>query len=346
MGEPGRYPVVILGTGRDGYADATKHPLRDGYALTFNMDHRDGVSAPSPVPTSISVTAGDIPRGVTAAFEWETETNRPFILTAGGRIEGTTVQHAVGKIQDGTFSIEDSRTGNPYTGAVLYRHDGTDVDAEMAFFCNGDDQDAVRPRNKAGGYPAPATGDAKADLLEVVGSYLWRTANAVARLLTRDTDPTTDANFPTPVRAGKPSFTINRIVELGGSPVLLKGDGAFIYNAASSQTTYENRTPYIRPHKDNGKAGTVDGRGRVYFPTVDGDLIVLSPGRQSQQRPGRDRNVDRDTPLGTITAMAVDANHVYLALAPGEVRNQQLGLTVLAFDSSDNAYTNHTSAVT
>lgn len=337
--------VAVFSGGSAGYGDAISVG-RDSYASTFNWDARAfGRAAPSVAPLGLGVSAGDIPREVGAVVEWESVTGRPILLIAGARITGGAIFRAVGKVQDEAFTIEDFQSGVPYVTAVLFRHDGSDPNAEMAFFANGADADAIRTRTKAGTYSS-ANHTAKADVLSVVGSDIWRAKGYLIASIVRETDPTVDNNWNTGIPTGRPTYPVNEVMELGGSPMPMKGDGVFKYNPAPSDATFGNLTAFVSPHKDNGKGSFMDGRGRIYYLTADGDIIVLSFGTQSQQRPTRLTAIDRDTPFGRIGAMAADANHVYAAINPGSVQTQQLGLTVKTFDSSANSFTDHTSAVT
>ena len=333
-------PIVLFGGGSDGFGDAI-NVGRDSYPWSINMDSRAlGRTVPSVAPTGLGVTAGDIPREITAVVEWETPTGRPILLLAGGRISGGSVFRAVGKVEDEAFTIEDFQSGVPYVTGVLFRDAGA---TEMAYFANGDGENGMRTRTKAGGY---ADGTAEADVLSVVGSDIWRALGYRISNIVRDTDPAASVSWNFGIPTGRPTYPINTIMELGGSPMPMKGDGVFKYNPARSDATFGNLTAFVSPHKDNGKSSFMDGRGRIYYLTVDGDIIVMSFGSQSQQRPTRMMAIDRDTPFGRIGAMAADANHVYAAIDPGGVRTQQLGLTVKTFDSSKSSFTDHTSAVT
>jgi hypothetical protein len=339
-------PIVIYESGEGGYGDAISAGRRS-YAMTMNMDNRvEGRAVLSVVPKGMGLRRADIPREVGAAFEWETSAGVPFILIAGADVSAGTVKRSVSKLQDGEFTLEDSETGVGYTGGFLYQHDGADADAAAAFFCNGDDQEAIRRRKIDGTYAT--ADDAKADLLAVVGSHGWRTLGHKISKLLINTSPGTAANYGTQIPAGRATYEINTVLELGGSPLLQKGDGVFKYNPAPSAATFQNMTSFVSAHKDNGKGGFTDGRGRVYYFTVDGDVLVVSFGTQSQQRPTRFTKFDRDTPFGRIGAMTADANHVYAAIEPGSVRSQvkELGIKVLLFDASAGAFSDVTAGVT
>jgi len=338
--------IDIFAGGSEGYGDA-QDVGRDTYNWTMNWCCGPyGTAAPAPVPTGLSVTAGDIPREITSVIDWESTMTRPFLLIVGAKVSGGTVYRAVAKIQDGAFSIENFQSGSPYTSGILYRHDGSDADEEAAFFCNGNAQDEIERRKKNGAYTSDGIDDAKADILAIVGGDLWRAKGYKLSQLTINTSPGTDANWGTEIPVGRPTWPVNMILDLGGSPLVLKGDGVFRYNPAPSAAVFDPLTPFIDPHKDNGKGGGMDGRGRIYYPTADGHILVLSFGAQSQQGPLRKHTFNRDTPWGTISTIAAGPDHIYGAIDPGSVRNQQLGLTVKTYDDSASAYTDHTTVVT
>ena len=337
-------PIVIYEGGEGGYGDAISVGRRS-YQMTMNMDNRaEGRAVPAVVPKGMGLRRSDIPREVGAAFEWETSAGVPFILIAGADVTAGSVKRAVSKLQDGEFTLEDSQSGAAYTGGFLYRHDGADADVAAAFFCNGDDQSAIRRRKIDASYADPD--DAKADLLAVVGSHAWRTEGYKISKLTINTSPGTVANYLVAIPAGRATYEINTVLELGGSPLLLKGDGVFKYNPAPSASTFQNMTSFVPADKDNGKGGFTDGRGRVYYFTVDGDVLVISFGTQSQQRPTRFTKFNRDTPFGRIGTMIADANHVYAAIEPGSVRTQELGIKMLLFDASEGTFSDVTAGVT
>lgn len=339
-------PVTIFSGGDDGYGDAVAAG-RNAYAWTFNGDCRAfGRAVPSIVPTGIGIKLDAIPRGIGAAFEWEDSSGRPIILLAGASLVSGTMQRSVAKIQDGAFSIEDNQSGAAYTGGVLYRHDGSDADAETAYFCNGDDQDVLMQRTKAGVYSA-AGHDIKADGLAVISGDLWLWQGYKIAKCTWNADPGLDASYPTKIPCGRPTWPINEVHDLGGSPLVFKGDGVWRYNPNPSVADFENMTPFVPAHKDNGKGGGVDGRGRVYYPTVDGQVQVLSFGFQTQQRPLLHRSIDRDSPFGRISAISAGSEHIYGAIEPGGVRVQKgLGLKVKVYDASLDQYIDWTEDVT
>ncbi len=324
-GTIGDRDIYLFWGGDDGAGDAL-NVGRNSYHWTFNMNClANGRAVPSINPTLISFEAT---AKITSAFEWRNTSNNPIILYSTGLADGSS---RIVKIEDGAIATdEDTAAAKQYTHGVLYRHDGSDADVEAAFFCQGSASgDSVIHRRIKDGTVNTA-GDAKADRLAVIGADLWRvTAGYKLEKLTANTNPLTDANWgPAQTPVGNPSWPINEVVELGGSPFPLKGDGAFKFNAAQSVATFENVTSFITPHIDNGKGSIVDGRGRVYYMTVHDGILVLSFGSQSQQRPFRLNTIDRDTPWGRISTLAADAEYVYAATEPGSVTTQQLGLTV------------------
>ncbi|KKN69029.1 hypothetical protein LCGC14_0445010 [marine sediment metagenome] len=319
----GTEPITLFLGGDDGYADA-RAVGRNSYAWALNMDCRGAGKAALAITPTLLASAKLAP--ALAVLEWEDANGIPILLVASGIVN---TSGRVQKITDNALSTDDTDAGTRFTDAVLFRHDGSDQDAEMAFFCRGGaaGDDVLRGRTKAGAY---SENDAKADHLAVVGGDLWRSKGYRVSKLTLDTDPDTEASWATiTTPVGRPTYEVNKILDLGGSPLILKGDGIFKYNTASSANRFENQTPFIHRDKDNGKAGFMDGRGRVYYDT-DEDFLVFTFGALSQQGPGLPRfnTIDRNTPWGRISALTADSHHVYAALEPGTVRTQQLGLTV------------------
>lgn len=344
MPGPGKDPIFLFAGGDDGYGDAI-NVGRNAYHWANGWDCRGGSGAAvAPAPTSI----GNLwfQREIVAAFEWENSSGIPILLFAAG---GAGSKKRSGRLQDGTEFLEQNVSASPFTGGVLYRHDGSDPDVEMAYFCNGSGNDVILQRNKAGAY-ADAGHDAKADLMAVIGSDLWITQGYKIAKCTLNADPGLAASYPTFIPVGRPTYAINAVVPLGGSPIVCKGDGVFKYNPAPSVAEFENLTPFITPHPNNGKGAMTDGRGRVYYPTADGQVLVIEPGYMSQQTPLRTRSFSRDTPFGRIRAFAADAEHVYAATIPGHVQTTgdaaktNLGMIVKKYESS--SYTDYTTEVT
>ncbi|KKL87925.1 hypothetical protein LCGC14_1929870, partial [marine sediment metagenome] len=76
---PANQRIVLLGSGSGGYGDALAQG-QPRYHFTYNFDAQvDGRFVPSIVPAGLSVTAGDIPRRITAVLDWETPTGRPLL---------------------------------------------------------------------------------------------------------------------------------------------------------------------------------------------------------------------------------------------------------------------------
>ena len=279
-----------------------------GYNWTLNWDLHSGAAAPA-----LNVTKIDYNQiaPVTDAFEWTDTSDNPLILFGTGIVGGGPA--GVLKVQDGAVSQDTTFAAATVTSCVLYRHDGSDANVEAAYFALGVGK-LLRRRIKAGTY---SSGTADADKLAVVGSDLWRSKGALVSKCDRDTDPLVSTNWSgtdSDIPVGNPTYPVNRILDFGGSPVILKGDGVFEYNPSTGE--FRNRTPHITPHVDNGKGGTADGRGRIYYPTVAGDVLVLSFGSQSQQRPTRMTRIDRNTPFGHITCLTADSEKVFICAVP------------------------------
>ena len=349
--EGGADPIVLFSGGADGYGDAV-NVGRDSYHWTFNSSCLAlGRMLPSLVPQSVGLSTGDIINiaAQASAFEWQDTGGNPILLIPNVKIDGGAVKRALAKIEDTAFTTA-VLTGGIYEDGILYRYDKdatTDPDEEMAWLSSGGEgSQSVIARRKLDGTLSASGHDARADVFGVVGGDLWRSKAYKASKLTSDTDPGTDSNWGTGIPAGRPTYEINKILELGGSPILLKGDGVFRYNPAPSSARFDNLTPFIPAHKDNGKGGFADGRGRIYYPTVDGDILVVTFGAQSQQGPVRLNWIDRDTPWGYISQIAAGPNHIYAVTEPGSIRTQQLGVTFLDFDDSTATFHNHTTNCT
>ena len=306
--------ILLFRGGAEGYGDAI-NVGRDTYHWSFNMDCRAlGRATVSNVMDILSSSTG-IDGEATAMFEWvdNSTPNQPIILVAGNN----NTQRYVIRIQNDSETLENANTSAGYTDAVLYREsDGT---TEMAFFCNGQSEDAIEQRNKAGTFTKSGH-DAKADHLSLVGGDLWRSKGSTVSKLTLDTDPGVDSNWGVAIEVGVVSYPVNKILDFGGSPLVLAGDGVFRYNPSPFQARFDNLTPFVAPHPDNGKGGSMDGRGRIYYPTENEGLLVLTFGAQSQQRPLRFNTIDRDTPFGRIQTMVADDEYIYLAVKPGTNR--------------------------
>ncbi|KKN05887.1 hypothetical protein LCGC14_1082810 [marine sediment metagenome] len=330
--------ITLFAGGSGGYGWAV-NPGADVYHWVLNMSCRIGRADLVPGPASFGNQT--ISYRPPVMIDWEDSDGVPLLLVPGGlKGDGRVV-----KITDGATTLEDSGGGTEaYTGAVLYQHDDSDADTEVAYFCNGTGEGALRIRNKAGTYNT--IGTATADQLYVIGSDLWRVIDSYKlEKVVLGTFPGTEANWTgIRTRAGTAAYGINKVLEMGGSPLVFKGEGVFRYNAAPSTARFENLTPFVPAHPDNGKGGFADGRGRFYYPTITGRILVISFGSQSQQGPLRFQWIDRDTPFGRISLMTADEEFIYAVIDPGAVKTQQLGLIVKSDDGG--VFTTHTNKVT
>lgn len=339
-------PITIYDGGEDGYGYSVRVPGLKTYHWAYNMDNRvAGRAYPALAPLEM---AGDGYTPITAALEWEEADGLPLLLftTGAGGSGGASLIY---RVKDTAYETDDSQGSTiPYTDAVLYRYDqdgGVDADEEMVFLCNGSANDNLFRRKKDGTVDQGATSahDVKADHFGVVGGNLWISQGYKVSQCTSDADPGKDASYVTKIPVGRPSWVVNKILPLGGSSIVLKGEGVFKWNDEIKE--FQNMTPAINPHPDNGKGGFTDGRGRVYYPTADGDILVVTFGFQSQQKPTRITTIDRDTPWGRITAMTADMEHIYAAVQQGQKRTQDgMGLVVKSDDGG--VFTTHTTEVT
>ena len=341
--EKGDRDIALFAGGAGGYGWAL-NPGGDVYHWAVNMDCRNGRADLVPGPTSVEGLTGAELFSVRpgAILDWEDTSDVPLLLIPQGLANSSKVN----EFKDGATTTGDSGgISKPWLGGVIYRHDGSDADAEVAFFCDGSGNTVIRSRLKDGTYDSTGH-EAKADSLWVIGGDLWRAIDIYKlEKLTLATDPTKDASWPgTQTPVGTPNSPINVVLDFGGSPLAMKGDGVFKYNAAPSVARFENLTPFIRAHKDNGKGAFADGRGRFYYPTVTGRILVISFGSQSQQGPLRFHWIDRDTPFGRIQVMTADEEYIYAAIDPGFTKTQQLGLIMKSDDGG--VFTTHTTEVT
>jgi len=352
--------------GRDGYGDAVAHG-EDSYHWTLNMDVRRGVMVPSASPLFVASTQAsgvtDLGAGaaVRDAVEWTPTSGVPTVFIPSGNGEGAggaggsniaSVFRWVNNVMDAAAAY--IKTIIPFTGMVLYRYDQdatADPDEEMLWLCNGSGTAAaVLQRIKLDGtFDGGATSahDVKADRLAVIGSRFCISQGYKFAKCTLDADPGKDASYPTKIPVGRPTYPINEMLDLNGGELIVKGDGIFLFNDALAE--FRNILPFQSPHPDHGKGAIVDGRGRAYIPTVDGDLIVMSAGSASQQKPGftHIHRFGRETPVAPVSALAVDMDEVFLALGPGAQRTQAFpGLQVFTYKDSTTTYTDKTSALT
>lgn len=342
----GERRIDLFSGGEDGYGYAVAVPGLKTYHWSINMDHDSaGKVLPATAPWFIKGVFAQNP--ITAAFEWKHTDGNPAVFLASGN---GSAKARILRFFDDAYANIDEQAIDPYTGAVVYRYDqdgGVDADEEMTFFCNGSGNDFLVRMKSDGTIDQGATDahDIKADGLFRVGSDLWLTQGYKLSKCTLNADPGKDASYATKIPCGVPTYSINVVINMGGSPIVLKGEGVFIYNPAPAVAEFELVVPASAPHPDNGKGGFTDGRGRVYFPTVDGDITVVTFGYSSQQKPTKVTTINRDTPWGRITALAADMEHVYAAVKPGMMRTQAgVGLVVKSKDGA--AFTTHTTEVT
>ncbi len=313
------------------------------------MDMRSGRAVPAAAYTRVLAQTTFSP--VKAFFEWENADGDPILIWTGGDVDGNAT---IFEWINGTLTVEDLNTP-AFTSGVLYRFDQDspeDPDEEMAFFCNGSAADIMVRRKKDGTTDtgATTTHTAKADLLAVVGSDLYRVVDGYKLgLLVVKTDPGITTNYPlfaASVSAGRPTYAINKVLSLGASPIVISGNGVFKYNPAPSAAVFGTWLEFRSPHPDNGKAAITDGRGRLYVDTAQGHLIVITFGFQQTQTPTKKVFLDRSTPQGKISAMAVDLDHVYLAFEPGTANRTQSGVGLYVQSENDGVFTDHTANVT
>jgi hypothetical protein len=228
MGE-GKYPITLFGGGSAGYGHA-RNTGQDGYHWAYGFDCRHGRAMPVAGPSNLSMSLG-LWQLRPYGFEWPKghSSKYPLILLLGGGFNAGTAGAGVFELRGDTVNLSDIPYGRAaYTGGTLYRNG----DTEMAYFCNGSSEDALRVRNAAGTY-SDAT-SAKADQLAAISSDLWRVVDKYKlEKLTIDTDPGTEGNWSgiqTP--AGSPAYPVNKVLELGGAPIPLSGLGVFKYNSA------------------------------------------------------------------------------------------------------------------
>lgn len=336
-----RRAIPIFSGARDGYGDGVKHPDRESYNWAYNFDCREegrAVPALAPIKIAGSFSNTNFKRMATA-FEWEDATTlRPFVLVSTGVTGASNAGSYTLLLRDGSLTVEGSDTSSSgaITSSVLFRHDGATADNEMAYFARvtlAGTTATLWQRNKAAIYSDTDHTISPYGIF-VVSSDLWIvSANGYeVQKWTLDTDPGLSGSYGTPIPVGRPTYSVNHIANLGGSPLCIKGDGIFKYDPSTSVAQFISVLNFSSPHKDNGLATTIDGRGRVYVPSVEGHLIVITAGFQSSQTPAKDRWIDRDTPYGRITALTTDLDYVYAAVEPGLRYTEQLGLKVIADD--------------
>lgn len=319
-------PIVLFRTGRDGYGWSRNQDGVDGYHWAMNWDCR--VPGRAAVSTIAKRDLSGTPFVPNDIIEMNDSNGNPLLVIVGQQATG---QAMVDELADQTIASDVDEAKTPYVTAVVYRHDGTTATTEAAFLGRGGaSTDDVMVRRKLDGTYSDADANNRADVLAVVSDTLWRAEGHLMKSLTLEADPTVNANWTTAgIPVGTPDFPINKILGLGGSPWVLTGRGVFKYNPAPSTARFENQTEFVTPHPDNGKGGFTDGRGRIYYPMVDGKVLVLTFGSQSSQGPLRFTTFSRDTPSGRIAWMTADGDHVYASIEPGTaIRTQQLGMVV------------------
>ncbi len=338
---------IFLG-GDDGGGDSLNIG-RDAYHWTLNWNCLPlGAAVPSIAPVFV---AANLFGPIGFVLEMLDDNDRPMLLGGMGIGSDAGGISFLIQFQDGTVTVENQTSSEaPWTGGVLYRYDdaGT-ADNAAAWFGNGVSGGAghvtLHSRDPDGTI-GTSSHTQYADSLWVIGSDLWISQGYKVLKLTTDSDPGVTGSYGSAIPVGKPTYPVNAIVDLGGSPVVAKGDGLFIYNPAPSTAEYQSIVPMTGAEDpENGKATFTDGRGRVYYDTAGGDIIVVTPGFLSHQEPGR-TVINRDTPFGHITWMTADIDHVYAAVEPGPVRTQQLGIHLQTFDASGASYTNITTVTT
>lgn len=342
----GEAPIVIFNGGDDGGLYARNVGLNT-YHHTMNWDCRPkGTSVPAMAPLLISDSdASAFCTRVESAISWRETDGTPYVLGFGSARIPTRM--AVGKLKNGAWDADFKEVlgDDRFLRAVKYRNDGTGgtgVDAEVIWGCNGSANDNIYELLKDGTFRR-SSHTQKFDGLAVVGSDLWGWAGYKIQKNTTDSDPGLSGSWQSAIPVGIPSYDINEVIPLGNSPIVLKGDGAFVFDPQTSE--FQNLTPSISSHEDNGRGGFTDGRGRVYFPTIDGDLIVITFGFQSSQKPTSITTIDRDTPLGRIGRMTADLEHVYAVTDPG-FRLTQDGVGLFIQEDNGSVFNDQTTDLT
>jgi len=130
-----------------------------------------------------------------------------------------------------------------------------------------------------------ATNATYAIALGVVGSALWR-AESTNKLSYATTTPLTLTNWlpasPNQYTCGDTTYPVHTIIEFGGTPWALKGDGVY---QANSRSLFYNQAPQVGrwPHADNGKGAFV-AQGCLWVPSAAG-LIRIRPGESKVRGP-------------------------------------------------------------
>lgn len=140
-------------------------------------------------------------------------------------------------------------------------------------------------KRTTGGSWSQASDNTYAIALGVVGQYLWR-AESTNKLSNCSSTPLTLANWtpasPNQYSVGDSTYAVNRIIDYGGIPWALKGDGAY---APDPQSRFKNQAPQLArtPHTDNGKGAFV-AQGSLWVPSSSG-LLQIRTGRSKKRGP-------------------------------------------------------------
>ncbi len=132
---------------------------------------------------------------------------------------------------------------------------------------------------------AQATDATYAIALGVVDNKLWR-AETTNRISVVVTTPLTLANWlpasPNQYYCGDSTWAVHTIIDYGGIPWCMKGDGAY---APDPQTRFKNQVPQMRrtPHANNGK-GAFTAQGFLWVPSSSG-LFRVRPGESKKRGP-------------------------------------------------------------
>ena len=130
-----------------------------------------------------------------------------------------------------------------------------------------------------------ATDATYAIALGVVGPRLWR-AESTNKLSSATTTPLTLANWtpasPNQYTVGDSTYAVHTIIDFGGIPWALKGDGAY---APDTQTFFKNQAPQLAryPHSNNAKGAFV-AQASLWIPSASG-LLRIRPGSSKIRGP-------------------------------------------------------------
>lgn len=167
-------------------------------------------------------------------------------------------------------------------GSGVSAVDATVFNNELVVACG--ESTKIFTRATSGTY-TQASDNTFAIALGVVGSQLWR-AEETNEISFCNSSPRTLANWSpadgSEYTAGDETFAVHTIIDYGGIPWVLKGDGAY---APDPQSRFKNQTPQIKrtPNVDNGK-GSFVAQGALWIPAVDG-LYRIKPGKSHKRGP-------------------------------------------------------------